>query len=122
MRLRRRMARFNRVGPNRVMGLWAPYLPPFALVLHHGRSSGTAYKTVVLAWRRGDTLVIGLFYGETDWLRNVLATGGQVTRRGHTFVLEDPHVVTSPADLPPGTRWTARLAGTALVARLTPAP
>jgi deazaflavin-dependent oxidoreductase (nitroreductase family) len=123
MRLRRRLARFNRVGTNRVMGLWAPYLPPWAVVVHRGRRSGTTYRTVLLAWRRGDTIVIALTYGETDWLRNVLAAGGgELIRVGRTWAMIDPRIVRSAdrATLPTGTRWTARVFGASLVAGLRP--
>ncbi|PSL01120.1 deazaflavin-dependent oxidoreductase (nitroreductase family) [Haloactinopolyspora alba] len=119
IRLPRWLARSNRHVANPVMGLWAPYLPPWAVVTHRGRRTGRTYRTVVLAYRRGDTLVIALTYGETDWSRNVAAAGhAEVTRRGRTQTITRPRVVTSSrrGDLPPGTRWTARVFGSALAA------
>lgn len=53
IRLPRALARINRVVTNRVMGLWAPYLPPWAVLLHTGRRSGRAYRTVLFAFVRG---------------------------------------------------------------------
>lgn len=123
IRLPRALARFNKVVTNRVMGLWAPYLPPWAVVLHTGRRSGRAYRTVLFAFVRRDTLVIALTYGETDWLRNVLAAGGGELRRlGGTRRLVMPRVVSDPAQLPVGTRWAVRVFGSALVAELVADP
>ncbi|HEV2781973.1 MAG TPA: nitroreductase family deazaflavin-dependent oxidoreductase [Actinophytocola sp.] len=101
MVLSRRLARFNKRVTNRVQGVWAPYLPPWALIVHKGRKSGAEYRNPVLAWRSGDRLEVVLFYGErTDWVRNVLAVGGgEVIRRGRTMSLANPRVVdgTDPA-------------------------
>lgn len=119
LRLPRALARFNKVATNRVMGLWAAYLPPWALVVHAGRRSGRSYRTVVFAFVRHETVVVALTYGETDWLRNVLAAGGgRILRRGRTHTLSDPRVVTQPYQLPAGTRWTVRVFGSAMVAEL----
>ncbi|AYY12788.1 nitroreductase family deazaflavin-dependent oxidoreductase [Actinobacteria bacterium YIM 96077] len=115
------MARFNRIVTNRVMGLWAPYLPPWAVIVHRGRRSGREYRTVVWAWIRRPTVVVALTYGPTDWQRNVAAAGkGQMIRRGRTWTLTNPRVVTADESrtLPWGTRWTARVFGSAFVAEL----
>jgi len=118
--LPRWLARFNKVATNRVMGLWAPYVPPWAVIVHRGRRSGRTYRTVLWAFRSGDTLVIALTYGETDWSRNVLAAGGgEIVRLGRTWTLSNPRLVTRGSDLPVGTRWTARVFGTSLVADLS---
>jgi len=54
LRLPRAMATFNRAVTNRVMGLRAPYLPRWAVLLHRGRQTDRAYRTVVGAFvRRG---------------------------------------------------------------------
>ena len=121
VRLPRQLARFNRVVTNPVMGLWAPYLPPWAVVVHHGRRSGTSYRTVVLAFIRGGQIVIALTYGPTDWSRNVLASGeADVEQLGRSYRLRDPRVVAANDrdQLPAGTRWTARIFGQALVGRI----
>lgn len=122
IRLPHAMARFNRAVTNRVMGLWAPYLPPWAVVLHRGRRTGRAYRTVVWAFVRRGTVVVALTYGRTDWLRNVLAAGGgEVVRLGRPRTISNPRVIAA-ADrnaLPRGTRWTARVFGSALAADLS---
>lgn len=95
MQLPRSLARFNRVATNRVQGLWAGRLPPWAVIVHRGRRSGREYETPVLAWRRGDHLVVHLYYGaDADWVRNVLAAGeATVLRSGSRLALRDPKVV-----------------------------
>jgi deazaflavin-dependent oxidoreductase (nitroreductase family) len=119
MRLPRWLARFNRVGPNRVMRLWAPYVPPLAVVTHIGRSSGRVYRTPVMAFPSGDRVVIALTYGETDWSRNVLAGGdAQLTRLGRTRRMSHPRLTSSAEELPAGTRWTVRVFGKSLIADL----
>src|SRR3989442_840625 len=99
MKLSRRVARFNRLINNRIQGLYAWVLPPWAVILHRGRRSGRPYRTPVLAFRRDHTLIIALLYGdESDWLRNVRAGGGQVVRAGRTFgVIGAPRVVDTSA-------------------------
>jgi deazaflavin-dependent oxidoreductase (nitroreductase family) len=107
----RRLARFNKKVTNRIQGLWAPYLPPWAVIVHKGRRSGREYRTPVLAKRSGTTLEVVLFYGErADWVRNVLAAGGAgVVRAGRTAGLTDPRVVDSTE---PGlSASTRRIAG-----------
>jgi deazaflavin-dependent oxidoreductase (nitroreductase family) len=97
--LSRRLARFNRSVTNRVQGVYAWILPPWAVLLHRGRRSGRTYRTPVLAFRQGDTLIVALLYGEeSDWLRNLQAAGGgQVVRIGRTFELGRPRVVDTSA-------------------------
>ncbi|HEX2089419.1 MAG TPA: nitroreductase family deazaflavin-dependent oxidoreductase [Actinomycetota bacterium] len=78
MPLPRALARFNRLFTNKVLGLLAYITPPFALVVHKGRKSGSEYRTPVWAFRTRDGFVIPLTYGasRTDWVKNVLAHGG----------------------------------------------
>lgn len=119
MHLPRWLARFNRVGSNRVMGLFAPYVPPLAVVVHRGRRSGRTYRTPLLAFSRGRTLVIALTYGETDWSRNVLAAGGgQLIRRGQTLDFSNPRLVSDAPSMPAGTQWTVKVFGKSLIADL----
>lgn len=93
MTLSRRVARFNKLINNRVQGLYAWVLPPWAVILHRGRRSGREYRTPVLAFRRDRTLVVALLYGEkSDWLRNLQAGGGQVVRGGRRFMVGPPRV------------------------------
>ncbi|HEU5474761.1 MAG TPA: nitroreductase family deazaflavin-dependent oxidoreductase [Actinophytocola sp.] len=107
----RGLARFNKRVTNRVQGLWAPYLPPWAMVVHTGRKSGREYRTPVLAKRSGNRLEVVLFYGErADWVRNVLAAdGARVVRAGHAGRLIHPRVL-DPTD-PVVSRSTRRVAG-----------
>lgn len=94
MKLSRRVARFNKLINNRVQGLYAWLLPPWAVILHRGRRSGRAYRTPLLAFRCDRTFVIALLYGEdSDWLRNLRAGAGQIVRAGRTFALEAPRVL-----------------------------
>ena len=49
---------------------------PMAQIHHVGRRSGKAYVTPTSAHLSGDMLLIGLTFGnQSDWSRNVLATG-----------------------------------------------
>jgi deazaflavin-dependent oxidoreductase (nitroreductase family) len=96
MKLSRRVARFNKLVNNRVQGVYAWFLPPWAVILHTGRSSGRKYRTPVLAFRRDRTLVVALLYGEeSDWLRNLRARGGYVVRAGRTVSVGPPEVMST---------------------------
>jgi deazaflavin-dependent oxidoreductase (nitroreductase family) len=98
MKLSRGAARFNRLVTNRIQGLYAWLLPPWAVILHRGRRSGRHYRTPLFAFRRDRTLVIALFYGqESDWLRNLQAGGGHVIRAGRTFTVRPPEVIDTSA-------------------------
>jgi deazaflavin-dependent oxidoreductase (nitroreductase family) len=99
MKVSRRVARFNKVVTNRVQGVYAWIVPPWAVILHRGRRSGRAYRTPVLAFRQDRTLVVALLYGEeSDWLRNLRAAGGGlIVRAGRTYELGRPHVVETDA-------------------------
>lgn len=89
------MARINRQVTNRAIGLWAPYVPPWAMVVHRGRTSGNEYRTPVAAFVRGRTVAIALAYGDdADWVRNLLAAGeGELVRLGRARALVNPRVV-----------------------------
>ncbi|NDK91498.1 nitroreductase family deazaflavin-dependent oxidoreductase [Gordonia desulfuricans] len=129
MKLPAALARSNRYVANRVQGLWAPYLAPWAVVEHTGRRSGTPYHCPVLAWTDDDRLGIVLAYGrDTDWVRNVLAAGGcGITRRGRHQRLVRPRIIPADSpDLPFGARIAGRpfewaLMGTLVDADDTPA-
>jgi|SRR5690348_11654587 deazaflavin-dependent oxidoreductase (nitroreductase family) len=117
MKLSRGVARFNKHVTNRIQGAYAWLLPPWAVIVHRGRRSGHRYRTPVLAFARGRTLVVALLYGEeSDWLRNLVsAGGGQVIRGGRTFEARQVKVVdTSDAEilsrLSPPARAYCRLA------------
>ena len=98
MKLSRGVARFNKRVTNRIQGLYAWLVPPWAVILHRGRRSGRQYRTPLFAFRRGGILVIALLYGEeSDWLRNVRHAGGHVIRGGRTFVVGPPEVIETSA-------------------------
>jgi deazaflavin-dependent oxidoreductase (nitroreductase family) len=99
MPLPRRLAKFNRVVTNRVLGPFARYLPGFAVVSHVGRRSGRTYRTPVSLFRRGDGYVIALVYGaDSQWVRNVLAADGvDIETRGRRLHLVGPEMVRDPA-------------------------
>jgi deazaflavin-dependent oxidoreductase (nitroreductase family) len=85
----------NRRIVNPVQRLWAPRLPPWALIVHRGRRSGAEFRTPVLAAVDGDRIAIGLLYGsDAQWVRNLLAAGGgEVVRRGRRRRLANPRIV-----------------------------
>lgn len=108
----RRLRRINKAVTNRVQGVYAPYLPPLAVIVHKGRTSGREYRTPVTAFRSGDRLIVGLPYGaDTDWVRNLLAEGrGGVERLGRVRRIARPRVLTAAdaAELPAAARAVAR--------------
>lgn len=122
MQLPRGLARFNKHVTNHVQGVWAPRVPPWAVVVHRGRKSGREYRTPVVGWRVGDQFYIALYYGaRTDWVRNVLAAGrAELVRGGRTHSLTAPRVVDTSTltELPPSVRLAARPAAQTLVATL----
>lgn len=89
------LGRVNRRLTNPVLGPAASRLPGFALIHHRGRVSGRSYRTPVNAFRTADGFVIALTYGPaTDWVRNVLASGGcEMEHRGGRVRLSSPAVV-----------------------------
>lgn len=88
---------------NPVQRLWAPWLPPWALIVHTGRRSGVERRTPVLAFGGGDTLAVILFYGaRTQWIRNVEAGGGVVVRAGRRRAIIGTRIVRAPERQLPG--------------------
>lgn len=90
-----RLARFNRYVTNPLMRTFAGRIPPFALVIHHGRKSGEEYRTPLWAFPSGDGITIALTYGsERDWVRNIMAEGHfTLVRRGSRFPLTEPTLI-----------------------------
>jgi deazaflavin-dependent oxidoreductase (nitroreductase family) len=125
MRLPRRLARFNKKVTNPIQSLWAGRVAPWIILVHTGRTSGRSYRTPLLAWKRGDRLMISILYGEqSHWVRNVLAAhGAEVVRRGKGYRLRDARLVTTAGrrELSAVGRLYGRASGTALVADLVPA-
>ena len=76
MPLSRRVARFNRLVTNPIIGTLAPWLPGFGVIFHRGRTTGRSYHNPVNVFRRSDGYVVALGYGShADWVKNVLAAG-----------------------------------------------
>ncbi|MGI5237994.1 nitroreductase family deazaflavin-dependent oxidoreductase [Dactylosporangium sp. CA-139066] len=92
MPLSRRVARFNRLFANHVVGPLFTRMPGFGAIHHRGRRSRRAYRTPVKYFRRGDDYIITLPYGpDADWVRNVLAAGGcALSTRGRRLQLTAP--------------------------------
>jgi deazaflavin-dependent oxidoreductase (nitroreductase family) len=94
-RFARTLARFNRKVANPVIRPLAGWLPPLGVIRHRGRVTGNEYANPVLAFRTQDGIVIGVLYGtDSDWVRNVLATGqAEVKRLGATREYQQPRFV-----------------------------
>jgi len=83
MSLSRTLARINKHVANPIMRRFGR-VPPLAIIVHQGRSSGREYRTPVFAFPTDRGFAIALTYGlEVDWLKNVLAAGTcTIIRRG----------------------------------------
>lgn len=94
-RLMRVMATFNQRVTNRMIGLLAPHLPPWAVLVHRGRKSGAEYRTPVAVTILDRSLMVPIGYGEeSDWVRNLLAAGGgQLLHRGRTQAFTNPRII-----------------------------
>ena len=94
MPIPRRVARWNKVGLNRITRHVAPWMPGFGLVVHRGRRSGREYQTPVNVFQADDGFVIALTYGVgTDWVKNVQAAGGcELRTRGRVLRVGSPRV------------------------------
>jgi deazaflavin-dependent oxidoreductase (nitroreductase family) len=79
-----------------------------SVIRHVGRTSGRDYETPVSALTTEDGFLIALPYGpNTDWLKNVLASGSAtIVDQGSTYTVDHPEVVPlseAEPDLPPDT-------------------
>lgn len=94
MPIPKRVARWNKVGLNRVVQHVAPWLPGLALVVHRGRRSGRTYRTPVNVFGTDDGFIMALTYGpDTDWVKNVQAAGGcELRTRGRVVRVAEPRV------------------------------
>ena len=84
---------------NPVTRLVAPWLPGFGLLKYRGRKTGTAYRTPMNVFRRGDDYVFALTYGaEVQWVKNIVAAGECTVRTvGREVRLVEPQLFTDPA-------------------------
>lgn len=88
------LARVNRRVTNRLVRPAAGRLPYFAVIHHRGRASSRRYRTPVNLFRSGDGFIVALTYGRTDWVRNVLASGGcEIEHRGRRYRLTTPRLI-----------------------------
>jgi deazaflavin-dependent oxidoreductase (nitroreductase family) len=94
-----KIARANRWVVNPVARRFAGRLPPFAIVAHTGRVSGAPYRTPIMAFRTGGGFLIALTYGpETEWVRNIFASGGcALIYGGEEIALAEPALGTIAA-------------------------
>ena len=100
MRFRKKsLARFNLAVTNRITGRFAGQLPGFGIITHVGRKSGRAYRTPVNVFRAPEGFTVALTYGrESEWVKNVLATGGcELATRGVRYQLSAPVIVHDPS-------------------------
>jgi deazaflavin-dependent oxidoreductase (nitroreductase family) len=104
------MAKVNKYVTNPVMRLWAGWAPGMAILDHVGRTSGKPYRTPLIVFGTDEGIAVLLTYGPNrDWLKNVTAAGrARVRRRGRTFAVADPRVV-SKADAGPHVTGPGRL-------------
>lgn len=115
------VATFNQRVTNPVQGHYAWLVPPLALIVHRGRKTGRTFSAPVIAFRRGEQLVVPLLYGrDSQWVKNLEASGaGEVVRLGRRYVLLDPEVVRTPPDALSGpARRVSAAAEHQLVARI----
>jgi deazaflavin-dependent oxidoreductase (nitroreductase family) len=126
MPLPRTLARWNKVGLNRVTRHVAPWMPGFGVVAHAGRRSGRCYQTPVNVFPAADGYLLALTYGpDSDWVKNVLAAGGcELVTRGHTVRLVSPQLVhdENRRGIRPLERQVLRLIGVADFLALKTAP
>ncbi len=73
-----------------------------SVIRHVGRTSGRPYETPVVAEATGDGFVFALPYGpNTDWLKNVLASGSAVVvADGTTYQVDQPEIVPAAVATP----------------------
>jgi deazaflavin-dependent oxidoreductase (nitroreductase family) len=67
----------------------------YSVIRHRGRKSGRDYETPVGIVAAGDGFLVALPYGsQTNWVRNVLASGSAgVVHDGRTWAVNRPEVV-----------------------------
>lgn len=92
------IARWNRVGLNRITRRIAPRAPGFGVVCHRGRRSGRTYQTPVNVFTTDAGVRIALTYGpDSDWVKNVMAADGcRLRTRGRDLRLTAPRLVHDP--------------------------
>ncbi len=102
MQLPQWLARLNRYVTNPIQRRWAGRAPTFGILEHVGRKSGKPYRTPLTVFSTDEGVAILLTYGpDRDWLKNLTAAGGgRMQRRGRTFAVTDPRVVSKAEAAP----------------------
>ena len=66
------IATLNKHFINRIILLFAGWIPPLAVIEHHGRVSGSSYRTPIMAFPSDGTCIFALTYGrDVDWVKNL---------------------------------------------------
>jgi deazaflavin-dependent oxidoreductase (nitroreductase family) len=102
------MARFNQRYTNRLTRHIAGWAPGFALLEHVGRRSGRVYETPVNVFNLREKYMFALTYGESEWVKNVLAARSCAIRtRGRRIELGEPERFRDPSRhlVPVPARW-----------------
>jgi hypothetical protein len=74
---------FNKHVTNRFFLLFSGWIPPLAVIEHHGRISGRQFKVPVLAFPTADGYLFALTYGRNvDWVRNLRSSGYGILKYG----------------------------------------
>jgi deazaflavin-dependent oxidoreductase (nitroreductase family) len=81
--------------PNNAPGV--PMVYPVAMENFQVKYVNPPYRTVVTAFRKGNTIAISLGHGKTDWVKNVLAAGEADLH----FIRKDVHLI-NPRIVPAG--------------------
>lgn len=106
--------RFNRAFTNKLQRRSAGRPGAYAsLVRHRGRTSGQSYETPIVPFATDSEFLISLPYGSnTDWLKNVLASGSAVlVTDGRTCTVDSPEVLATDEvrdEFPPKEQRTHR--------------
>lgn len=109
MPLPRKVAEFNRIGTNRLTGIFAGWLPPFLIIEHRGRRSGRPYRTPLVGFPVGNEMIIALTYGSgAEWIKNLQqAGGGTLVARNRRRAFGPPRLERGIATAP-GIPWFIR--------------
>lgn len=96
MPMPRWLARVNRRLSNRLVLLWAGWVPGMAVLQHQGRKSGREYRTPLNVFPVDDGFVFLAGYGpQTDWLQNIKARGSaRIQHHGKTVQIGSPRLAT----------------------------
>lgn len=122
--------RIERIRPftrlfNPLMRPFAAHFPGFAMIGYVGRRSGRQYRTPINVFHRDGDYVFALTYGpDSQWVRNVLASGtAELEELGRTVTLRDPRRITDPTAsmMPLVVRLLLRLMRVTEFLRMSPA-